>query len=208
MAEQGMNCILEVKGTLCGIKTTMCGGYANDGFLLSSNFIIDREGLCALVKTLGSVCEDAVEPFVEMLGDFSTEVKLNYSDEQTLVVINSDSLKFVGYDGEGKLVVFNIAPAEMIAGKNNSLAQIVKKAVYYFGIKDFTFLYRSNNITSNNLYKAFGYLPQIPYVIKDSVVICGRFDFSSVSKSMFTKAMTELFWILLREKILVCLKII
>lgn len=49
MAEQGMNCILEVKGTLCGIKTTMCGGYANDGFLLSSNFIIDREGLCALV---------------------------------------------------------------------------------------------------------------------------------------------------------------
>ena len=195
MAEQGMNCILEVKGTLCGIKTTMCGGYANDGFLLSSNFIIDREGLCALVKTLGSVCEDAVEPFVEMLGDFSTEVKLNYSDEQTLVVINSDSLKFVGYDGEGKLVVFNIAPAEMIAGKNNSLAQIVKKAVYYFGIKDFTFLYRSNNITSNNLYKAFGYLPQIPYVIKDSVVICGRFDFSSVSKSMFTKAMTELFGI-------------
>ena len=195
MAEQGMNCILEVKGTLCGIKTTMCGGYANDGFLLSSNFIIDREGLCALVKTLGSVCEDAVEPFVEMLGDFSTEVKLNYSDEQTLVVINSDSLKFVGYDGEGKLVVFNIAPAEMIAGKNNSLAQIVKKAVYYFGIKDFTFLYRSNNITSNNLYKSFGYLPQIPYVIKDSVVICGRFDFSSVSKSMFTKAMTELFGI-------------
>lgn len=58
MAEQGMNCILEVKGTLCGIKTTMCGGYANDGFLLSSNFLIDREGLCALVKTLGSVCED------------------------------------------------------------------------------------------------------------------------------------------------------
>ena len=83
----------------------------------------------------------------------------------------------------------------MIAGNNNSLAQIVKKAVYYFGIKDFTFLYRSNNITSNNLYKSFGYLPQIPYVIKDSVVICGRFDFSSVSKSMFTKAMTELFGI-------------
>ena len=162
---------------------------------MSSDFIIDREGLCALVKTLGSVCEDAVEPFVEMLGDFSTEVKLNYSDEQTLVVINSDSLKFVGYDGEGKLVVFNIAPAEMIAGKNNSLAQIVNKAVYYFGIKDFTFFYRSNNITSNNLYKFFGYLPQIPYVIKDSVVICGRFDFSSVSKSMFTKAMTELFGI-------------
>lgn len=83
----------------------------------------------------------------------------------------------------------------MIAGKNNSLAQIVNKAVYYFGIKDFTFFYRSNNITSNNLYKFFGYLPQIPYVIKDSVVICGRFDFSSVSKSMFTKAMTELFGI-------------
>lgn len=71
----------------------------------------------------------------------------------------------------------------------------MNKAVYYFGIKDFTFLYRSNNITSNNLYKSFGYLPQIPYVIKDSVVICGRFDFSSVSKSMFTKAMTELFGI-------------
>lgn len=50
MAEQGMNCILEVKGTLCGIKTTMCGGYANDGFLLSSDFIIDREGLSSLVK--------------------------------------------------------------------------------------------------------------------------------------------------------------
>lgn len=49
MAEQGMNCILEVKGTLCGIKTTMCGGYANDGFLLSSNFLIDREGLLSLI---------------------------------------------------------------------------------------------------------------------------------------------------------------
>ena len=95
---------------------------------MSSDFIIDREGLCALVKTLGSVCEDAVEPFVEMLGGGRAGGKLNYSDEQTLVVINSDSLKFVGYDGEGKLVVFNIAPAEMIAGKNNSLAPIVNKA--------------------------------------------------------------------------------
>lgn len=196
MSDRIMNCIMEIDGSLCGVKTTLCGGYVNNDFLLGSVIKIDNKGLHSLIKVLGNTCEQAVSPFIDMLDDFQVDLKFNYSKSKTVIEINTDALKFVGYDGQGKFVWFNLSFRELISNHaNNMFFQIVNGVNTFFGIKTFSFLYRSNNITNNILYKAYDFLPQIPYNIKNSVVICGNFCFDEIAESKFSWMMKELFGI-------------
>jgi hypothetical protein len=190
-----MNCILEIQGKLCESEITLCGGCVSGDVLYSAEMKLDSDSLTALLETLGSVCVETVAPFVKLLGDFDVTAKFNYSEKQTIILIQSDSMKFLGYHGQGMLVAFHISPDKLIAGDNSALADVVWGTIRYFGIKDFQFLYHNNCTVSDELCKLYQDLPQIPYNIKEDALICGRFEFQSEYGSAFTEVLSELFGI-------------
>ena len=157
---------------------------------------ITKDSLKELLKLFGSVTKEKVGDYVELLNDFEVKALFAHSNQQTMLEVRTEALKFLAYDGkQGKLVAFALLPQEIINGENDSLAQVVKKVMYVFGIHSFTFLYRNTNINCSELYKAYSYLPEVPPIIEGSLLLSTAFRFDEVAKYPFTDAMRTIFGI-------------
>ena len=191
-----MNSSLNMEGELCGVKTTLLAGCIEDELLFSAEVEITKDSLKELLKLFGSVTKEKVGDYVELLNDFEVKALFAHSNQQTMLEVRTEALKFLAYDGkQGKLVAFALLPQEIINGENDSLAQVVKKVMYVFGIHSFTFLYRNTNINCSELYKAYSYLPEVPPIIEGSLLLSTAFRFDEVAKYPFTDAMRTIFGI-------------
>lgn len=196
MSDTTMNCALSMKGSLCGCETTFCGGYGKEGMQYSANIIVTKHSLEELVGTLGSQTKNIVSPYIELLDDFTVESKFSHNQNGTVIIIQSDAVRFIGLDTkQGKMVAFDISFYDLLKTKDGILATLVNSAVNFFGIKSFKFLYRSTDLTSSNIYKKYNILPAIPDNVKGNVILNSQFKFDEIASSIFTKAMTELFGI-------------
>lgn len=196
MSKEYMNSSLNMEGELCGVKTTLLAGCIEDELLFSAEVEITKDSLKELLKLFGSVTKEKVGDYVELLNDFEVKALFAHSNQQTMLEVRTEALKFLAYDGkQGKLVAFALLPQEIINGENDSLAQVVKKVMYVFGIHSFTFLYRNTNINCSELYKAYSYLPEVPPIIEGSLLLSTAFRFDEVAKYPFTDAMRTIFGI-------------
>ena len=184
MSKEYMNSSLNMEGELCGVKTTLLAGCIEDELLFSAEVEITKDSLKELLKLFGSVTKEKVGDYVELLNDFEVKALFAHSNQQTMLEVRTEALKFLAYDGkQGKLVAFALLPQEIINGENDSLAQVVKKVMYVFGIHSFTFLYRNT------------YLPEVPPIIEGSLLLSTAFRFDEVAKYPFTDAMRTIFGI-------------
>lgn len=196
MSKEYMNSSLNMEGELCGVKTTLLAGCIEDELLFSAEVEITKDSLKELLKLFGSVTKEKVGDYVELLNDFEVKALFAHSNQQTMLEVRTEALKFLAYDGkQGKLVAFALLPQEIINGENDSLAQVVKKVMYVFGIHSFTFLYRNTNINCSELYKAYSYLPEVPPIIEGSLLLSTAFRFDEVAKYPFTDAVRTIFGI-------------
>ncbi len=196
MPNSKMSCSLAMSGKLCGVPTELCGCSDSNGFAVSAGIKVNKKALGDLMSVLGAVCRDATAPYINMLNDFEVEANFSHSPNGTAILIESDTVHFLGCDTkQGKLVAFSISLQEMAEGNDSNLAGIIKSVTKYFGFMDFKFLYRSNDLTSARKYERYPFLPQVPYNVNGNIIFNASFQFGDIAESSFSKVMRELFGI-------------
>lgn len=98
MSKEYMNSSLNMEGELCGVKTTLLADCIEDELLFSAEVEITKDSLKELLKLFGSVTKEKVGDYVELLNDFEVKALFAHSNQQTMLEVRTEALKFLAYD--------------------------------------------------------------------------------------------------------------